>query len=120
MTVDIDLLDFFRAYGEAFDDGEALSEFYGDFAIASAPNFVGCLKGRDEMQAALTGVAEGQVKTGMTSIVPLKLDTVEIDSLHCWSKVHWGAKFKKTGDKQIEFDVSYLLRRGEKKMSILL
>jgi hypothetical protein len=120
MTVDIDPSVFFRAYGEAFDDGEKLSGFYGDCALASAPNFVGCLKGKAEIQAALAGVAENQVRTGMTSLVPLKVDTTEIDSIHSWSKVRWGAKFEKTGDRRIEFDVSYLLRRDERKTSILL
>lgn len=120
MTSQYNLSDFFRAYGRAFDDGNALAEFYGDFAVASAPNFVGGLKGREEILAALSGVAENQVKTGMTSLVPLNVETTEIDSLHFWSKVRWGAQFKKTGQKKIEFDISYLLRRNEQKLLILL
>jgi hypothetical protein len=114
------LMDFFRSYGEVFNNGTKLSEFYGECAVASAPNFVGCLKGREEVHTALVEVAEYQVKTGMTSLTPLNIDTTDIDPLHCWAKVQWGARFKKTGDKQIEFAISYLLRRNKEKISILL
>lgn len=120
MTNETKISNFFKAYGETFDNGEKLSEFYSDCALASAPKFVGCLKGREELCKVLIQISEYQIKTGMTALVPLKIDTSEIDSLHCWSKVHWGARFKKTGDKTIEFDISYLLRINEKKFSILL
>ena len=35
-------------------------------------------------------------------------------------KVHWGAKFKKTGDKLIEFDVSYLVQKTGHEPKIIL
>ncbi len=119
MTTETELLEFFKSYGRVFDDGAKLSQFYGECALASAPNFVGCLKGKEEVTAALTGVAEYQKKTGMTSVIPLEIETSEIDPLHIWVKVQWSAKFKKTAEKQIVFDISYLLKRMESGFVIL-
>jgi len=65
-----DLATFFEAYGAAFKDGTKLAGFFDDCALASAPSFVGCLKGTDEVRAAMTGIAEYQVRTAMTSVAP--------------------------------------------------
>ena len=35
-------------------------------------------------------------------------------------KVHWGVTFQKTGDKLIEFDVSYLVQKTGKDPKIIL
>jgi len=35
-------------------------------------------------------------------------------------KVHWGVTFQKTGDKLIEFDVSYLVQKTGKEPKIIL
>lgn len=114
-----DLTTFFEAYGRAYDDGAKLAAFYGDCALGSTPTFTGCLKGEDEVRAALAGVAEYQVKTGMTSVTPLQVAATELDALHTWAKVRWAATFEKTGERQIEFDVSYLLRRSERGLIII-
>lgn len=120
MALESLLTDFFKQYGNAFDNGDEISKFYGDFAIASTPQFIGCLKGKEEIHTAFNSIAEYQKKTGMTSLAPFKVEIKEIDSLHVWAKVRWCAKFAKTGDKGIEFDVSYLLRRTEVDFVILL
>jgi hypothetical protein len=108
-----ELLNFFKNYGKSFRDGVQLSKFYGDCALAATPTFVGCLKGIAEVRAALANVAEGQARTGMQSLVPLKIHAAEMDPLHDWTRVDWGAKFKNTGDRLIEFPISYLTRRTE-------
>lgn len=114
-----DLRLFFEAYGRAFADGAKLAAFYGDCALGATPTFAGVLKGEDEVRAALAGVAEYQLKTGMTSVAPLDVAATELDALHTWAKVRWAATFEKTGARQVEFDVSYLLRRGERGLTIL-
>jgi hypothetical protein len=35
-------------------------------------------------------------------------------------KVHWGITFEKTGNRLIEFDVSYLIQKTEKEPKIIL
>jgi hypothetical protein len=119
MTLNVQATEFFQRYGSAFDDGEKIAKFYGECAIASTPQFVGCLKGKEEIHTALNSVAESQKRTGMTSLVPANVEAREIDSLHVWVKVRWAAKFKKTGEKAIEFDISYLLRQNEGRFVIL-
>lgn len=116
----MDYKDFFKRYGESYSDGEKLAAFYGDCALATTPEFVGCLKDRKDVRKALSGIAHYQEKTGMTSMVPLHVQANEIDPRHAIVKVHWGAKFKKTGDQEIVFDVSYLVRHEKGKEQILL
>lgn len=120
MSIQQEMQEFFRAYGESFKDGIKLSEFYGDCAMASTPSFVGCLKGSGEVRAALENVAKGQVRTGMRSLAPLKVEVTNIDPMHWWARVYWGAKFEKTGDQAIEFDISYLVRKNSDRFVILL
>ncbi|MGE3975502.1 MAG: hypothetical protein AB7F59_13335 [Bdellovibrionales bacterium] len=116
----INLTEFFESYGKAFDDGEKLSKFYGDCALAAAPNFTGCLKGREEIHVALNSVAESQRSTGMLSLSPQKIEVTKIDDLHSWAKVQWSARFRKTGNKQILFDISYLVRENNNSPQILV
>jgi hypothetical protein len=114
-----ELLSFFNSYGKSFQDGDKLSEFYGDCALAATPTFVGCLNGSSEVRKALLNVAEGQVKSGMQSLTPLEIEVKELDLMHSWSKVFWGAKFKTTGDRLIKFDISYLTRKTAEGLQIL-
>lgn len=111
---------FFRGYGEAFQDGAALAGFYGDCAMAATPSFYGVLRGEAEVRSTLVEVAKGQVRTGMRSLAPLAVETTELDALHRWACVRWGATFEKTGDERIEFDISYLVRRTPERHVILL
>ena len=111
---------YFKRYGESFRDGDQLAGFYGDCAMASTPAFVGCLKGSEEIRAALAGVAQGQIETGMTHLAPLKVEATDFDPLHCWAKVRWGAHFEKTKDRLVEFDISYLLRLSGDRYQILI
>ncbi len=104
------LEDFFQRYGSKFLDAEGLSEFYGECAMWAGPSFVGCIRGKDEVAQAMKSVTEYQNKTGMKSLVPISVEKMTVDELHCWTKVKWSATFEKTGDRRIKFDVSYLLR----------
>ncbi len=115
-----DLNAFFTDYGESAFDPERTLGFYGDFAVASTPSFVGCLRGAEEMAAAFSQVADGQRRTGLIGMKPGRVDATELDAFHLLVKVQWNAQFEKTGDQVIEFDVSYVLRRMEKGFQILL
>lgn len=115
-----DLKTYFTEYGASAFDAKKTATFYGDFAVTSAPNFIGCLKGKEEINNAFSEIANYQKKTGLISMTPAKVDAQKLDDLHQLAKVSWNAKFEKTGDKVIEFDITYLLRKEKDKPKILL
>lgn len=119
-SIEAELEAFFRGYGESFADGARLGEFYGDCAMAATPTFYGCLKGEAEVRATLAHVAAEQVRTGMRSLAPLGVEVTPVDARHWWACVRWGATFERTGDRRIEFDISYLVRRTPERLVILL
>ena len=57
---------------------------------------------------------------GQKSAKILLLDEVPITEQYSMVKVHWGVTFQKTGDKLIEFDVSYLVQKVGKEPKIIL
>lgn len=113
-----DYLKYFRDYGAAFSRPEALASFYGDCALASAPSFVGCLKGKGEILQAMKATASYQEKTGLLSMEPAKVETKALDPLHRMAKVEWKMKFLGAGE--ISLAASYLLREEPHKVVILL
>ncbi|MGH2536543.1 MAG: hypothetical protein ACRDHL_04035, partial [Candidatus Promineifilaceae bacterium] len=50
----------------------------------------------------------------------LSADELEISDDYSLVKVHWGAKFRKTGERWIEFDISYLVQKTGPEPRILL
>jgi len=61
-------------------------------------------------------------KAQLTSVKILSLDESRISNEYYLVKVHWGAKFKKTGDQLIEYDISYLIQsiRGDLKIVLFI
>jgi hypothetical protein len=109
---------YFRDYGAAFSQPELLASFYGDCALASAPSFVGCLKGKTEILKAMKASAAYQEKTGLLSMEPTRVETKALDPFHRLAKVQWKMKFLGAGE--ISFAASYLLREEPHKVVILL
>src|SRR5688572_12294472 len=75
----LELNEYFTDYGDAAFDAQRLATFYGEFAVASAPNFVGCLKGGKEIRESFQNIAENQKRTGLISMKPAHVDAVELD-----------------------------------------
>jgi hypothetical protein len=104
---------FFNEYGAQFRNPERMNEFYGECAIACTPEAVMCLKGRPEVEEAMTEVSRSQSETGLRSLTPMVEASEDLDAHHVFAKVRWHAEFEKTGEVVVEFANSYLLRRTE-------
>lgn len=48
---------------------------------------------------------------GQTSARMLSTDEIPVSNDYSMIKVHWGVTFKKTGDRLIEFDVTYFVQK---------
>lgn len=55
--------------------------------------------------------AEYYRKAGQIDAKILSMKEVSISNEYSMVPVHWGARFKKTGDKWIEFDVTYFIQK---------
>jgi hypothetical protein len=58
---------------------------------------------------------------GQKSARILSLSEFEVSGEYSLVKVHWGVTFHKTGDRLLEFDVSYMVQRiGEPKIILFI
>ncbi len=57
---------------------------------------------------------------GQESAKIISADEMPVNDNYSLVKVHWGVKFKKTGDRLIEFDVSYLVQKTGSEPKIIL
>jgi hypothetical protein len=55
----------------------------------------------------------------MRSLTVTAIREVTLSPLHCLATVTWGARFEKTGDRTITFEISYLLEAAEDAWRIL-
>ncbi len=56
---------------------------------------------------------------GMRSLVVVTLRDMTLSARHLVATVRWGAQFEKTGERVVEFDISYLLEQGGGSWKIL-
>lgn len=110
---------FFAEYGANFDNPEANRLAYGEASVTSTPEGVFSLRGDAEYKEALGKVSKYQIDSGMQSLRPVEIDAKDLDDIHTLAKVKWDARFKKTGSRPVEFDITYLLRRDGDKYQIL-
>ena len=59
----------------------------------------------------LRQVADFNRQHGMQSLAVVSIQDMPLSPLHRLATVRWGTRFEKTGDRVIEFEISYLLRR---------
>jgi ketosteroid isomerase-like protein len=111
----------FNDYEKSFDrlDFETIAGFYTDQFISAGPKGTVAQGKKDFLEKA--GQAAAFYKSvGQTSARILSKKIVPISNEYCMVEVHWGATFKKTGDKPIEFDVSYIVQDTEGEAKIIL
>ena len=111
----------FIEYERAFNDLDVKksAEFFADTFISAGPkgtiaqNKKDFLKKADQASAFYRSVGQTSARIISKNIIP-------ISDQYTMVTVHWGATFRKTGDKLIEFDVSYIVYQPEDEPSIIL
>jgi hypothetical protein len=56
---------------------------------------------------------------GMRALSPAAVQETVLSPLHVLAQVRWSARFEKTGDRAIEFDIAYLLERAGESWRVL-
>lgn len=101
--------ELFTKYEKAFSalDVKRSAGFFADSFISAGPN--GTITNSKELLESGQKAAEFYRSVGQKSAKILSLEESPITDQYSLVKVHWGVIFEKTGDKPMEFDVSYLL-----------
>ena len=56
---------------------------------------------------------------GMRALSPAAVQEEVLSPLHVLARVQWSARFQKTGDRAIEFEIAYLIERAEESWRVL-
>ncbi|MEZ0368286.1 MAG: DUF4440 domain-containing protein [Candidatus Sericytochromatia bacterium] len=121
ITRTVDTKAFFKSYEKAFSDlnVQKQADLFADAFISAGPKGA-IAQSKAEFVKMAAQMAEHYRSIGQESVKILALDETPISEQYALVKVHWGATFHKTGDRLIEFDVSYLLDKTGKEPKILL
>ncbi len=111
----------FAEYEEAFSalDMEKSAGFIAETFISAGPRGA-IAQSKSEYLRLGRQAAEFYRQVGQTSARILLSDETPISNEYSMVKVHWGVTFKKTGDKLIEFDVSYFVQKNGSERRIVM
>jgi hypothetical protein len=111
----------FEGYEKFFSalDVEKQSRYFADNFISAGPKGTIAMSKQQFTQMA-TQMAEQYRKLGQTGAKILSMKEMPVSEHYTMVKTHWGATFQKTGDKLMEFDVSYLLQMTGPEPKIIL
>jgi ketosteroid isomerase-like protein len=121
MIHDASVKKLFSEYEKAFDalDIEKSAGFFADAFISAGPRGA-IAQSKTEFLKMAHQAAEFYKSVGQTSAKILSADETPVSNEYAMVKVHWGVTFRKTGDRRIEFDVSYLVQKTGDEPKIIL
>jgi len=105
---------FFRRYAELSlgPQPEALAELYAPTFIVGGPEGSRAFANDGQFLEWLRQVVAYNHAHGMRTLTVVSISGTELSPLHSLATVRWGARFEKTGDRMIEFAISYLLEKS--------
>jgi hypothetical protein len=111
----------FSEYEKAFSalDIERSAGFFTDTFVSAGPKGI-ITNSKAELLKSARKAADFYRSVGQTSAKILSIVEETITPQYSMVKVHWGVTFKKTEDRLIEFDVSYLLQKIGETPKIIL
>jgi hypothetical protein len=108
------LHEFFTLYGNLSlsDHPEQLSELYGEAFVAADPERTGAFPNDDAFKQWLRGLHDSNIAHGMQAMDVLGIAEHPLGEIFVLTTVTWGARYEKTRDQIIPFDVSYMVNVG--------
>ena len=112
---------FFEEYARLSQDDEpsALAALYAPTFIVGGPQGSHAFANDARFLAWLRQVRDFNRQHGMRSVEPVAIEEVTISPRHSLARVTWGARFARTGDRLIEFEIAYLLEQSGDRWTIL-
>jgi ketosteroid isomerase-like protein len=111
----------FEEYEKAFAalDTEKIAGFFADAFISAGPRGV-IAQSKAEYLRLSHQAAEFYKSVGQTSAKILSMDETPISNEYAMVKAHWGVTFEKTGNKLIEFDITYFVQKTGPEPKIIM
>jgi hypothetical protein len=115
------LLDFFHRYAELSmgPRPEDLAPLYAPTFIVGGPQGSQAFTNDARFLDWLRQVGDFNRQHGMRGMTVVSLQDTALSPIHAIATVRWGASFDKTGDRVIEFDISYLIEKAGDSWKIL-
>ena len=115
------LSSFFEEYARLSqgDEPSALAALYAPTFIVGGPQGSHAFANDARFLEWLDQVRDFNRQHGMRSIAPLAIQEITISPRHSLARVTWGARFARTGDRLIEFEIAYLLEESGDRWTIL-
>lgn len=112
---------FFSRYAELSltAQPEALAKLYAPTFIVGGPQGSQAFPNDARFIEWLRQVFDFNRQHGMRALTAVSIRELTLSPLHTLATVTWGARFEKTGDRLIEFDIAYLLERAADDWRIL-
>ena len=101
------------------DDVRALAEQYAPSFFVAGPFGSQTFANDARFLDWLTQVRAFNRDHGMRTLSPAQVQETLLSPRHVLAQVRWSARFEKTGDRAIEFDVEYLLESAEASWRVL-
>jgi hypothetical protein len=98
---------------------EELATLYAPTFIVGGPAGSHAFANDGRFAEWLRQMAEFNHQHGMRTLEAVSIRDVTLSPIHTLAVVMWGARFDKTGDRVIEFEISYLLEKAEEGWKIL-
>lgn len=121
MPANMPLDRFFNRYAETSlgPHPEELAAFYAPTFIVGGPTGSHAFANDGRFLEWLRQAAAVNRQHGMRSLTVVATDGIELSPIHTLATVTWGARFDKTGDRLIEFAISYQLEKSNGDWRIL-
>lgn len=112
---------FFERYAKASrsEDPQALAAMYAASFLVGGPQGSMTFANDASFVDWLKQVYDFNQQHGMRSLEVVSVAPVALSPLHTLAIVRWGARFEKTGDRLVEFQISYLVEGSAEGMVIL-
>jgi hypothetical protein len=112
---------YFTEYERDFQklDIKAIAEHYAENFLSAGPKGV-IANNKKEFIEKADQFAQYYRDAGQKSARLISKTVIPISNEYCLVTVHWGAKFEKLGNKEVEFDVSYLLQELNGELQVIL
>ena len=113
--------ELFTEYEKAFNalDVENQVPLFAEHFISAGPRG-SIAQNRDHFVQMAKRVSDFYRKVGQTGAKILSMKETPISDEYSFVHVHWGATFKKTGDKPVEFDVTYIMQKTGPEPKIIM
>jgi ketosteroid isomerase-like protein len=111
----------FKQYEEAFSrlDFNKIAEFYADSFTSAGPKGT-IAQSKEEFLKMAEKTTAFYKSVGQTSAKLLSTKETPISEQYAMVTTHWGVTFRKTGDKPVEFDISYIVQMTGSEPKIIM